>query len=376
MADHKDKKEADSKRFERHPSAYESGGFHITDKEGLKAQRGIVWDFLKQVGRNIMSGSNVMATAFPVHVNQPRSYLQCICDGWVYAPALLTKAGQSSDPVERMRLVIVWLLAGFHQLCALGKPFNPILGETYQATFPDGSFIYVEQSSHHPPITAWEVHGPKDIYKIYGYGEWGASFGGNSVKGYQKGQMTVAFADGQKITFSLPVALVHGVLWGDRVMEYEGQLAFKDEKNKLLGEVFIPPPSNSGFFGGLFGGKKLPTDYVVGDIHHEKKKVSHLYGTWLGSLEWDGKHYWSYKDAPTPHTPLADDKCLQSDSRFREDIVLLLKGDAKGAAEAKVRLRRSSGTTPSCGARPPARRAPRARPRSPTVLSRTESLPC
>jgi hypothetical protein len=34
----------------------------------------------------------------------------------------------------------------------MAKPFNPILGETYQA-FIDGCPIYGEQTSHHPPIS-------------------------------------------------------------------------------------------------------------------------------------------------------------------------------------------------------------------------------
>jgi hypothetical protein len=33
------------------------------------------------------------------------------------------------------------------------KPFNPVLGETYQG-FIDGCPIYGEQISHHPPISS------------------------------------------------------------------------------------------------------------------------------------------------------------------------------------------------------------------------------
>jgi len=33
------------------------------------------------------------------------------------------------------------------------KPFNPVLGETYQG-FIDGCPIYGEQTSHHPPISS------------------------------------------------------------------------------------------------------------------------------------------------------------------------------------------------------------------------------
>jgi len=57
------------------------------------------------------------------------------------------------------------------------------LGETYEARFEDGTMIYCEQSSHHPPVTNWQVFGPKKEYQVFGYGEWTAGFRGNTVIG-------------------------------------------------------------------------------------------------------------------------------------------------------------------------------------------------
>lgn len=45
------------------------------------------------------------------------------------------------------------------------KPFNPILGETYQATV-NGCNIYLEQISHHPAISAYFFEGRG--YKCFG----------------------------------------------------------------------------------------------------------------------------------------------------------------------------------------------------------------
>lgn len=66
----------------------------------------------------------------------------------------------------------------------LKKPFNPILGETYQGSFPDGTQIFCEQTSHHPPITAWLVVGPNNAWRLSGSGEWVAAFRGNNIKAY------------------------------------------------------------------------------------------------------------------------------------------------------------------------------------------------
>lgn len=40
------------------------------------------------------------------------------------------------------------------------KPFNPILGETWQATLSDGTSMHMEQISHHPPVSAFHMEGP------------------------------------------------------------------------------------------------------------------------------------------------------------------------------------------------------------------------
>lgn len=45
------------------------------------------------------------------------------------------------------------------------KPFNPILGETFQCWI-DECPIYFEQISHHPPIAAFMMYGRG--YKTYG----------------------------------------------------------------------------------------------------------------------------------------------------------------------------------------------------------------
>lgn len=63
------------------------------------------------------------------------------------------------------------------------KPFNPILGETLQATFADGSEIYCEHTSHHPPISNYLMY-PKDKkgYIYYGFYEFVGSMSGNSLR--------------------------------------------------------------------------------------------------------------------------------------------------------------------------------------------------
>lgn len=59
--------------------------------------------------------------------------------------------------------------AGLHHAFAnWRKPFNPILGETWQAVLSDGTSMFMEQISHHPPVSAFHMEGPG---KAHGYAQ-------------------------------------------------------------------------------------------------------------------------------------------------------------------------------------------------------------
>ena len=60
------------------------------------------------------------------------------------------------------------------------KPFNPILGETYQGMI-DGCPVYAEQISHHPPIASLLMKGRG--YTVYGSLETKSELGLNSATG-------------------------------------------------------------------------------------------------------------------------------------------------------------------------------------------------
>lgn len=118
----------------------------------------MVVSWLKKVGRNlIFEGVNltkvsiermtipdipVEATIFtelfysiqislPVELFEAKSFLERVCDSWCYLE-LLIKAAEAKDPVERMRYIIAFAVSGLSLQVSPRKPFNPILGETFQ----------------------------------------------------------------------------------------------------------------------------------------------------------------------------------------------------------------------------------------------------
>jgi hypothetical protein len=334
--------------FERVPEADAAGGYKFSDPAAIAEQRGVVWDMLKQVASNVTEAKNLVNVSLPVRIFEARSYLERITDSWCYAPVFLSKAAAEKDPVERMKLVITFALAGLHNTCKQKKPFNPILGETFQAVLEDGTKVYCEQASHHPPVTAWQVFGPNDSYHFYGYGEWSASFSVNSVTGHQKGPHILHFKDGSQITYTLPQVILRGILWGDRVMDYSGTIYFRDVKNNLCAKVVVPIPSESSALSNWwYGNQNPPTDHFRGELYRYKmdgtnevkgEVLAPIAGTWLGRVEIGGKTYWSIKNNLRIYAPIPDEHPLPSDCRFREDLVHLKKGDMEAAHDWKSKL--------------------------------------
>ena len=234
-------------KLTRMPDAISAGGMKVTDEEAIKEQRGVVWDLVKQVGQSFTQGGSLTRISIPVHIAEPRSYLERIVDGWCYAPVYLKQAAYEEDPVERLKLIITFAIAGLSNTVTAKKPFNPILGETFEADFEDGTNIFCEQTSHHPPVTNWNVVGPNNCYHFYGFGEWSASLRGNSIKGVQKGFHYIDFEDGTKIRYELPDCWARGIMWGERVIEYDGEMVFIDNKNKLVAELKFNPDGGGWF---------------------------------------------------------------------------------------------------------------------------------
>lgn len=350
---------SDMPTFERMGKAAPSGGYICTlTEEELASQRGVIWELVKTFGKNLVAAKELTNISMPVRLFEPRSYLERLADGWWSAPTFLNKAAHTSDPVERLKLVITFVVSGFFNTVEnqKGKPFNPVLGETFQGTFEDGTRIYAEQASHHPPITCWQVFGPEDCYHYYGYGEWSASFRGNSVRGHQAGPNIINFADGGSITYSLPEAHVGGILFGERIIEYLGTIDFRDEQNGLACDLVINPNDQKLFSSFFSSKKKVPTDYIRGEIVRVKnpenlKKpkaklletdyevLCKVMGSWLSCIEFDGERFWEWNDSKLKiYVPVKVDNPLPSDSRFREDCKYLAQGDLETAGEHKRKI--------------------------------------
>lgn len=122
-----------------------------------------LWGILKS-----MIGKDMTRMTLPVSFNEPTSLLQRLSED-IECSYLLDKACTYEDSTLRMIYVATFAASEYASSTGrIAKPFNPLLGETFEYCRPELHYrLLTEQVSHHPPISACSVQSPKWDY----YGE-------------------------------------------------------------------------------------------------------------------------------------------------------------------------------------------------------------
>ena len=116
------------------------------------------------------------------------------------------------------------------------------------------------------------------------------------------------------------------LFYGEVRHETLGSMTFKDEKNGLTCHFEFQAFSDA------------PNDVCAGDVRDASGNViSRLLGSWLGFVDWDGKCYWDI-NTHKAHDVHRSPNPLPSDSRYREDAILLNQGKLQESQDTKTRL--------------------------------------
>lgn len=133
---------------------YKKRGIWCNNKEDLRYQDEVILELYKIVGTNPINRENY---SLPVKVFEGKSMLERIAELWGTGAFNLPKAANSKDYIERLKYVITFVISGLYTAAVQRKPFNPILGETLQGYWPNGTRISIEQISNIPPISYFYV---------------------------------------------------------------------------------------------------------------------------------------------------------------------------------------------------------------------------
>eukprot|EP01117_Protostelium_nocturnum_P018665 TRINITY_DN784_c0_g1_i1.p1 TRINITY_DN784_c0_g1~~TRINITY_DN784_c0_g1_i1.p1 ORF type:complete len:442 (+),score=146.87 TRINITY_DN784_c0_g1_i1:292-1617(+) len=323
-------------------------------------------------------GADVTTITIPVSFCEPISFLMKLAEAIQYND-LLDKAAQCEDSLERLMYVSVFACSVWISTERQAKPFNPLLGETYEYLRPQNSNykFFAEQVSHHPPIGACVAE--NDHWKFWQTQSLKTRFAGNSLECQGTGSSNVLLKKtGEHFKWDPVKTIIHnlivGKIWIDNFGEINVNCKTTGEKAKikmkecgwfsknwreLEGDIL----DKEGKVGMHIFGKYNESIFVAqgedskdakkDDKNARKKKFKDLKSSQHNETVWThtakslpaNKIPSKYANDFTEYTMdliRLDDNMKAilppGDSRFRSDRLALEKGDTKTASNEKNAL--------------------------------------
>ncbi len=295
-----------------------------------------------------------MNISLPVYLSDYRSMLQVFAYELRNAPLYLDRIYNSTDTFEKLKWATVFFISQFYLSPLASKPFNPILGETFQCKTGNMN-IYLEQTVHKPPTGNFYCYDDNKTYKFYGYIESSAKTGANSAKAKKAGKVCLEFKDGSKYKFYYPTVRLDGTLMGKTYFNYKNVCLVVDEVNEFVSYVKINPAGDKGMFKKLLSKTNDFPDAIKGDIialkdlvwdpkkknkHTQAKNatsISGISGYWSEKILFDDVIYWE-RERYSPLTIYEPEFKLPSDSTFRTDMIAWIQNKLEEAQAEKEKL--------------------------------------
>ncbi|KAL0966156.1 hypothetical protein UPYG_G00291610 [Umbra pygmaea] len=231
-----------------------------------------IWSILKKC-----IGMELSKIAMPVIFNEPLSFLQRLTE-YMEHTYLIHQANATTDSVERMKCVAAFAVSAVaSQWERTGKPFNPLLGETYELIREDLGFRWMsEQVSHHPPVSAFHAEGMHEDFLFHGSIYPKLKFWGKSVEAEPKGIISLELPKyNEAYTWTNPTCCVHNIIVGQLWIEQYGTVDVINHKTGERCSLTFKPC-------GLFGKELHKVEGYI--LDKSKKKLCAIYGKWTECL--------------------------------------------------------------------------------------------
>ncbi|XP_028117668.1 oxysterol-binding protein-related protein 1C-like isoform X3 [Camellia sinensis] len=324
--------------------------------EPVEKEKGVsLWSMIKD---NI--GKDLTKVCLPVYFNEPLSSLQKCFEDLEYS-YLIDRAyewGKRGNSLMRILNVAAFAVSGYSSTegrhC---KPFNPLLGETYEADYPDkGLRFFSEKVSHHPMTVACHCEGTG--WKFWGDSNLKSKFWGRSIQLDPVGVLTLEFDDGEVFQWSKVTTSIYNLILGKLYCDHYGTMRIQGNRNYSCKLKFkeqsiidrnphqvqgIVQDKNGKTIATLIGKWDEGMHYMNGDCSGKGKghDLSEAHLLWKRSRPPKfPTRYNLTRFAITLNelTPRLKEKLPPTDSRLRPDQRCLENGEYDMANSEKLRL--------------------------------------
>ncbi|KZM24320.1 transport [Ascochyta rabiei] len=301
-------------------------------------------------------GKDLSTIAMPVSSNEPTSALQRLAEQLEYSELLDAAVTAPSDTGERLVYIAAFAISAFSNSRvkerAIRKPFNPMLGETYELVREDKGYRFIAEKVVHRPVRMacqaeakdWTfIQSPTPVQKF-----WGKSAELNT-----DGRVHIFLHNSNEhYSWSIATSYLRNVIAGEKYIEPTGTMTIISESTGAKAVCTFKA-------GGMFAGRSEDVSVQVFDSTGSVLPMGAI-GKWTTDLQLTsngqptGKTVWKagpLVDKPEKHygftsfaaalnqiTSIEDKHIPPTDSRLRPDQRAWEDGDLDKAEALKARL--------------------------------------
>ncbi|GFZ01941.1 OSBP(oxysterol binding protein)-related protein 2B [Actinidia rufa] len=291
----------------------------------IEKEKGVsLWSMIKD---NV--GKDLTRVCLPVYFNEPISSLQKCFEDLEYSYLLdhAYEHGKAGNSLLRILNVAAFAVSGYGSSegrhC---KPFNPLLGETFEADYPEkGVRFFSEKVSHHPTLIACHCEGKG--WKFWGDSNLRTKFWGTSIQLDPVGTLTLEFDDGEVFQWNKVTTTICNLILGKVYLDHHGTMHIRGNRQyscklKFKEQSILDrnPHQVHGFVEDVTG-----------------KKAATLFGK-CRPPNFSRYNMTSFAITLNELTPGLQEKLPPTDSRLRPDQRHLENGEYEKANGEKLRL--------------------------------------
>jgi len=312
----------------------------------------LVGFFRKNVGKDLSTIS------MPVTSNEPISLLQRLSEVLEYSTLLDAAATKSRSSIERLIHITAFAIASLSNARikerSIRKPFNPMLGETFEFVREDRGFRFISEKISHRPFRM-ACQGESEKWTLTQSPLPSQKFWGKSAELITEGKFRLTLhSTGDHFSWIPATSFLRNIIAGEKYVEPVGNMTVV---NEITGEKAVVTFKTKGMFSGRSEDVCAQTFDTYGD-----EQILGLIGKWTSSLTVTEHGDPKIKEAPiwtaaelNPDAPkrygfttfaaslnevtsLEEGKLPPTDSRLRPDQRAAENGDWDQAETWKVKM--------------------------------------
>ncbi|KAF2266137.1 oxysterol binding protein-like protein [Lojkania enalia] len=302
-------------------------------------------------------GKDLANIAMPVTANEPISLLQRLAEQMEYSELLDAAANAPSDNGERLVYIAAFALSAFSNNRvkdrAQRKPFNPMLGETFELVREDKGFRFMAEKVVHRPVVRMACQAESEHWTFVQSPAPIQKFWGKSAELNTDGRARVFFhRDNEHYSWIVATSFLRNVIAGEKYVEPVGTMTIIAENSGAKAVCTFKA-------GGMFAGRSEEVSVQIFDNTGNVLPMGAT-GKWTSELlmtcngQPNGKTAWragELVEKPEKHwgwttfaaslnqiTPIEQQRLPPTDSRLRPDQRAAEEGELDRAEALKARL--------------------------------------